>query len=70
MSYNGPKANIAVGDFTVKARGSSLYIGDGLREMLQSSLFESLRFNVLDRLDTPALTAEPKFSYSKMANPG
>ncbi len=70
MNYNGPRANIAVGDFTVKARGSSRYIGDGLREMLQSSLFESLRFNVLDRLDTQGLAAEQKLSYSKMAKRG
>ena len=70
MTYNGPRANIAVGDFTVKARGSSQYIGDGLREMLQSALFESLRFNVLDRLDTQGLAAEQKLSYSKMAKSG
>lgn len=70
MSYNGPKANIAVGDFTVKARGSSNYIGDGLREMLQTALFESNRFNVLDRLDTQGLSAEQKLSYSKMAKRG
>jgi len=70
MTYNGPRANIAVGDFTVKARGSSRYIGDGLREMLQSALFESLRFNVLDRLDTQGLSAEQKLSYSKMAKSG
>ena len=67
MTYNGPKANIAVGDFTVKARGSSQYIGDGLREMLQSALFESVRFNVLDRLDTQGLAAEQQLSYSNMA---
>lgn len=70
MNYSSPKANIAVGDFTVKARGASLHIGDGLREMLQSSLFESLRFNVLDRLDTQGMTAEQKLSYSKMAKRG
>ncbi|THB76465.1 MAG: hypothetical protein D3926_17380 [Desulfobacteraceae bacterium] len=67
MSYNGPRANIAVGDFTVKARGSSRYIGDGLREMLQTALFESNRFYVLDRMDTMGLAAEQKLSYSKMA---
>lgn len=67
MSYTGPKANIAVGDFTVKARGATSYIGDGLREMLETALFESLRFNVLDRLDTKGLTAEQMLSYSKVA---
>jgi len=70
MNYHGPKANIAVGDFTVKARGATKYIGDGLREMLATALFESLRFNVLDRMDPKGLTAEQKLSYSKMAKPG
>jgi curli biogenesis system outer membrane secretion channel CsgG len=67
MSYAGPRANIAVGDFTVKARGATTYIGDGLREMLETALFESQRFNVLDRLDPKGLTAEQMLSYSKMA---
>jgi curli biogenesis system outer membrane secretion channel CsgG len=67
MSYTGPRANIAVGDFAVKARGATTYIGDGLREMLETALFESLRFNVLDRLDPKGLTAEQMLSYSKMA---
>jgi curli biogenesis system outer membrane secretion channel CsgG len=70
MNYNGPRANIAVGDFTVKARGATQYIGDGLREMLETALFESLRFNVLDRLDPQGLSAEQRLSYSKMAKPG
>ncbi len=68
MNYGGPTANIAVGDFTVKARGATTYIGDGLREMLETALFESLRFNVLDRLDPEGLLAEQKLSYSKMAS--
>ena len=59
-----------MGDFTVKARGANQYIGDGLREMLESALFESLRFNVLDRLDPQGLSAEQKLSYSKMAKRG
>lgn len=70
MNYNGPKANIVVGGFEVKARGASMYIGDGLREMLATALFESRRFNVLDRLDPQGLTAEQKLSYSKMAREG
>jgi curli biogenesis system outer membrane secretion channel CsgG len=70
MNYQGPRANIAVGDFTVKARGATKYIGDGLREMLATALFESQRFNVLDRMDPQGLTAEQKLSYSKMAKSG
>ena len=67
MNYNGPRANITVGDFTVKARGATNYIGDGLREMLQTALFESNRFNVVDRLDPEGMAAEQQLSYSKMA---
>lgn len=70
MNYAGPRANIAVGDFTVKARGATNFIGDGLREMLETALFESQRFNVLDRLDPKGLTAEQMLSYSKMAKEG
>ncbi len=70
MSYVGPKANIAVGDFEAKARGSTLYIGDGLREMLETALFESMRFNVLDRMDTKGLIAEQKLSHSKLVRRG
>ncbi len=70
MNYTGPKANIAVGDFRVKASRASVYIGDGLREMLETALFESGRFNTLDRLDPKGLAAEQALSYSKMARPG
>ncbi len=70
MNYTGPKANIAIGDFTVKARGATRYIGDGLREMLGTALFESLRFNVLDRQDPKGLSAEQRLSYSRMAKRG
>lgn len=47
--YNGPKARIAVGDFQVKASGATNQIGDGLREMLLTALFNSNRFIVLER---------------------
>lgn len=49
-AYSGPKARIAVGDFQVKAgSGAPEVIGDGLREMLVTSLFNCNRFIVLDR---------------------
>ena len=70
MTYDGPRANVAVGDFQVKASGATNYIGDGLREILATSLFESQRFNVLDRMDTEGIIAEQKLSYSKMARKG
>lgn len=69
MKYSGGRANVAVGDFTVKARGATLWIGDALREMMETALFESKRFNVLDRLDMSGLTAEQKLSYTKLARP-
>jgi len=47
--YDGPKARIAVGDFQVKAAGATVGIGDGLREMLLTSLFNTNRFIVLER---------------------
>jgi len=47
--YDGPKARIAVGDFQVKAAGATMEIGDGLREMLLTSLFNTNRFIVLER---------------------
>ena len=70
MGYNGPKANIAIGGFEVKARGAAPYVGDGLREMLETALFESKRFNVLDRADPKPRLAEQTLSYSKMAEAG
>jgi curli biogenesis system outer membrane secretion channel CsgG len=47
--YDGPKARIAVGDFQVKAAGATNEIGDGLREMLLTALFNTNRFIVLER---------------------
>jgi curli biogenesis system outer membrane secretion channel CsgG len=47
--YDGPKARIAVGDFQVKAAGATAQIGDGLREMLVTALFNGNRFIVLER---------------------
>jgi len=69
MSYEGPRANISIADFSVKANDASQYVGDGLREMLGTALFESLRFNVANRQQIQAITAEQKLSYSKMAAP-
>jgi len=48
-TYDGPKARVAVGDFQVKAAGATIEIGDGLREMLLTSLFNTNRFIVLER---------------------
>ncbi|MBW1982392.1 MAG: hypothetical protein JRJ12_14345 [Deltaproteobacteria bacterium] len=47
--YDGPKARVALGDFQVKAAGATAVIGDGLREMLLTALFNSNRFIILER---------------------
>ena len=67
-AYQGPKAMISVGDFTVQARGAPQEIGDGLREMLQTALFESNYFILVDRIDPCGISAEQFLSKSFMAN--
>ena len=47
--YDGPEDRIAVGDVQVKAAGASAEIGDGLREMMVTALFNTNRFIVLER---------------------
>jgi len=69
QAYQGPKCVIAVGDFTVQARGAPQEIGDGLREMLQTALFESNYFIVVDRSDTAGISAEQLLSESFISNP-
>ncbi len=68
-AYQGPKAVIAVGDFAVQAKGAPQEIGDGLREMLQTALFESNYFIVVDRMDTAGISAEQLLSDSFLSNP-
>ena len=47
--YDGPQARIAVGDFHAKAADATIEIGNGLKEMLLTSLFNTNRFIVLER---------------------
>jgi len=68
-AYQGPKCVIAVGDFTVQVLGAPLEIGDGLREMLQTALFESNHFIVVDRSDPAGISAEKLLSESFLSNP-
>lgn len=68
-AYHGPKCVIAVGDFTVQVRGAPQEIGDGLREMFQTALFESNYFIVVDRSDAAGISAEQLLSESFMSNP-
>lgn len=48
ISYEGPKARIAVGSFDVKAGKAWGRLGDGMQEMLIDSLFKTNRFIVLE----------------------
>jgi len=68
-AYTGPKCVIAVGDFGVAIKGAPVDLGDGLREMLMTALFESNYFVVVDRIDMKGLTAEQLLSDSFMSNP-
>jgi len=69
--YDGPKARLSVGEFTDKtARGGgstgwmSMFgmnfkqIGDGMRDMMTTSLFNTNRFLVLERAQLGAVIAE------------
>ncbi len=69
-AYHGPKINVAVGDFQVKAAGASKVIGDGLREMLITSLFDSNHFIVIDRQAIKDLMLEQDLSASRRAKRG
>lgn len=68
-NYHGPKAVLAVGDFGVRLKGAPEDLGDGLREMLMTALFESNYFIVVDRMDMEGLTAEQLLSDSFMSSP-
>lgn len=69
QAYRGPKCILAVGDFGVRLKGAPKDLGDGLREMLMTALFESNYFIVVDRMDMKGLTAEQLLSDSFMSNP-
>jgi len=68
-NYHGPKCVIAVGDFGVRVKGAPSDLGDGLREMLMTAMFESNYFIVVDRMDMKGISAEQLLSDSFMSNP-
>ncbi len=70
VAYNGPKVNVAIGDFQVKATGASREIGDGLREMLMTALVNSNHFIVLDRQAIQDMMLEQDLSASRRAARG
>jgi len=57
-AYNGPKARIAVNKFTNKSARGGWKLGKGMADMLNTALFHSNRFIVLDRTDKDALLGE------------
>lgn len=64
--YDGPKARVAVQDFQVKAgSGAPTVIGDGLREMLATALFNTNRFIVLERQGMQDVLLEQDLGRSK-----
>ena len=68
-AYRGPKAVVGIGRFTVEVRGAPGEIGDGLRAMLMTALFESNYFIVVDRSDMDGITAEQLLSDSFLSDP-
>jgi curli biogenesis system outer membrane secretion channel CsgG len=67
--YQGPKCMTAVSDFAVEVPGAPQEIGNGLKEMLQTALFECNYFVLVDRSDPQGISAEQLLSDSFMADP-
>jgi curli biogenesis system outer membrane secretion channel CsgG len=65
----GKKAMIAIGDFQVKAAGAEQFIGDGLREMLLTTMYNDGHYILVERMDLKGLAAEQALSRSRMARP-
>jgi curli biogenesis system outer membrane secretion channel CsgG len=66
----GRKAMVTVGAFQVKAAGAGQFIGDGMREMLVTTLHNSGNYVVVERMELQGLAAEQALSRSRMARPG
>jgi len=58
QAYQGPKCMISVGDFSVRVQGAPNEVADGLREMLQTALFESNYFFVMDLSTSKGISVE------------
>lgn len=61
-AYTGPKCVAAVGEFAVHLEGAPPEIGEGLRQMLRTALFESNWFLVADREVTAGIAADQLLS--------
>ena len=60
--YNGPKARIAVVRFVDKSAKGAHEVGQGMADMLTTTLFQTNRFIVLDRQDLDAVINEQDFA--------
>ncbi|QJA06210.1 hypothetical protein FVE67_05075 [Thermosulfurimonas marina] len=71
VTYQGPKARIAVASFKCKAAKCSGAIGDGLADMLSTALFRTGRFIVLERGEgLRAIQEELNLGQSGYVRPG
>lgn len=72
VSYNGPKARIAIANFEDKTSGTGQYraeFGRGLADMLSTALFNTNRFIVLERQQLSFILAEQDFGASGRVRP-
>lgn len=67
-AYTGPQCVAAVGAFTVHLEGAPPEIGEGLRQMLRTALFESNWFLVADRETTAGIAADQLLSDDFLKN--
>ena len=67
-AYTGPQCVAAVGAFTVHLEGAPPEIGEGLRQMLRTALFESNWFLVADRETTAGIAADQLLSDDFLQN--
>lgn len=68
QAYQGPKCMISVEDFSVRVQGAPNEVADGLREMLQTALFESNYFVVMDKSTSKGISAEKLLSDSFLSD--
>ncbi len=63
-AYSGPKARVAVARMNVTAAKGDKAIGDGLRDMMVTTLMESNRYAIVERQDLNAILGEQELSAS------
>ncbi len=69
QSYHGPKSRAAIKSFVIAMKGAPPDIANGFKDMLETALFESNYFEVIDRADTSGLSAEQLLSDEILENP-